>query len=313
MPPPHNPPNWDISAELMRCEDGITKLSEKTGEFKGLKAMHDKFAPLWEDKYKHDKETVREMDATLKTTQQEVKDLKRHIASLQEKARGSGGRMDELEELISTRKVAYEEAKKDHDKLVFTKVYFSETGKGSDREMRDLEAKMKDREAKMKRCKAKLQESESELKELKEAPNRLTESRNKLKDAEERAEHQDKEVKHLKEKIDRDWKRREEVKSLLATDQDRQQNSMRLKDEKSRLLELQKELRMQDDKTLWNKVMALDLELRRVRESQGTLTSELKRICANLTRFREMQIHNRDKGWGKLVDTHKELIKLSKS
>src|SRR5947209_441744 len=219
MPPPPNPP--DISAELRQCEDSIAELNEKAGERKGLKAMYNKFSPLWDDKYNEGKDTLQKMEATLQMTQQEVKDLKRHIAGLQDKAKGSANRREELEDLIKMREDKYHESKNRHDELVFIKVCYGNTEKGSDKERSDLEAEMKGLEAKMKELEAKLKGLKSELKELEDAPKQLAESSRRLKDAEKRVDRQEKEIKRLKAKVDRDRKEIEEVKSLLATDQDR--------------------------------------------------------------------------------------------
>jgi chromosome segregation ATPase len=311
MPPPPNPP--DISAELRQCEDSIAQLNEKTGEFKGLKAMYNKCSPLWDDKYNEDKDTLRKMEATLQTTQQEVKDLKRHIAGLQDKAKGSASRREDLEDLIETRKAKYDKSKKRHNELVFTKVYYDNTGKGSDEERRNLEAEMKGLEAKMKELEAKLKGLESELKELEDAPKQLAESSRRLKDAEKRVERQEKEIKRLKAKVDRDRKEIEEVKSRLATDQDRQQNSKKLADAKTLLLQLQKELRKQDEKALGNKATTLELELKQIKKRHDALTTELGSICDNVSNFRRMQVYNKDKAWKKLGDTLEKLTKLSKS
>lgn len=311
MPPPPNPP--DISVELRQCEDSITQLNEKTGEFKGLKAMYNKFSPLWDDKYNGGKDTLWKMETTLQTTQQEVKDLKRHIAGLQDKAKGSASRREELEDLIETRKAKYDKSKKRHDELVFTQVYYGNTGKGSDKQKRDLEAEMKGLEAKMKELEAKLKRLESELKELEDAPKQLAESSRRLKDAEKLVERQEKEIKRLKAKVDRDRKEIEEVKSLLATDQDRQQNNKKLADAKTRLLELQKEQRKQDEKALGGKAATLELELRQIKRRHDALTAELGSICNNVSTFRRMQVYNKDKAWKKLGDTLEKLNELCKS
>ena len=302
MPQPPNPP--DISAELRQCEDSIAELNEKKGEFKGLKAMYKKFSPLWDDKYNEGKDTLRKMETTLQTTQQEVIALKGHIARLQDKAEGSASRKEDLEGLIEWRKAKYDER---HNELVIIKKYY-DTGKGS-----DLEAEMKGLEAKVKELEAKLKDSESKLKELEDAPKQLAESSRRLKDAEKRVKSQEKEIKCLKAKVDRDRKEIEEVKSLLATDQDRERNSKKLDDAKTRLLELQKELRKQDEKALWNKAATLESELRQIKKRHDALTTKLGSICDNVRTFRSMQVHNKSRAWKMLGDTHEKLTELSKS